>query len=385
MKKLQLVRGFRDFYGPEVEIFRRIREICHQIAQQFTFQEVVGPILEYREIFQRSLGETSDIISKQLFEIEDMVLRPEGTASVVRFCGNRGIMRERLYYIGPFFRRDRPQRGRFRQFWQAGFEFIGGASIAAEFDMFLIIKAILNKLDLDFYVMINTIGNSDDRKRYEDVLQKYFLNNFDQLSPSSKERFEKGAFLRILDSKDDDEILGNVPNIFDFINETSKNKMNAITNFLKENDISYKINNKLVRGLDYYNDLVFEIFATNENLAIGGGGRYDVLFEQFGLQKTSAIGFALGIDRLMLCAPVKDTVQKNIYGIVIPKSSSLLNEYVKTVQHLQSINQQFMTLEEDLKSALSMANKQRLTHVIFWKENLAIIKDMASGKESNYD
>lgn len=315
--KIQNVRGTNDIFGQELKLFNKIISIAKKRSEQFGFQEIFTPIFEFSEIFERNLGDSSDIISKEVYKFQDrsdnfLTLRPEFTASIIRaFINNANFhsnLPTKLFSSGPVFRYDRPQKGRRRQFHQINFEIIGSKHILTDCETLVLAHNILDDLKIakKSILNINSLGNIEVRTKYEESLAEYLSKFKNDLSEDSQIRLEKNP-LRILDSKDknDQKILLESPKINDFYDDETKKNMNYISQILTEKNINYKINPSLVRGLDYYNGLVFE-FITDEIGAqntILAGGRYDKLISQMSGPDLPAIGFAAGMERLSLLMP----------------------------------------------------------------------------------
>lgn len=316
--KIALVRGFRDLIKDEGDTYNYVISVCKDIAYSMGFTYSHLPIVEYVELFKRGM-EFSDLVNKEMFILNDHAycLRPEMTASAVRALSHSGDNNIRMMYDGDCFRYERPQKGRYRQFSQFGCEFFGEKF--SEFDMFIMIDRIMKKLGIRYKIVINDIGTSNERKIYEEALRKYVIEHYGSYSIDSQKRCDSGRCLRILDSKLDVDINENAPRICDYI--SNKEYFLTLCDFLKCNNIDFKVDYNLVRGLDYYNGTVFEITSDDykvdsQQIAIGGGGRYDDLPKWLGAKQISyASGFALGIDRLMEC--IKEPKSSTKYNVVI--------------------------------------------------------------------
>ncbi len=311
------IKGTVDIYGEDINLLHYIELIIKNVCATFNYQEVRTPIFETTNLFTKTIGETADIVSKEMYTFLDkgnrsITLRPEGTASVMRFVTENKLLLAaslplKLFYYGAMFRYERPQKGRQRQFHQFGIENIGLNNYIADAEVIILGYTFLSQLGLSkIKILLNNLGTHADRANYTEQLKKYLHNHFEDLSELSRYRFEKNP-LRILDSKEveDQNIIKNAPTIMEYINETSKNNFNNICNILKHHGIDYEIDHHLVRGLDYYSETVFEIVSTDPNAGsqntLIGGGRYT--YEQNPDSKTEVIeasGFALGIERLML-------------------------------------------------------------------------------------
>lgn len=310
---LQPARGTRDIYGAELTAFKQVENTVRDFAKRYGFGEIQTPIFEATEVFCRGVGETSDIVSKEMYTFSDrggesFTLRPEGTAGVVRAFVSEGMAQNlpvKLFYAGPMFRYERPQKGRYRQLHQAGVEILGAATPQTDVEVLCLAWDILCALGLGDNVRLelNTLGDAESRAAYRDALVAYFSQYREQLSEDSRVRLEKNP-LRILDSKDegDKKLIENAPEMTAYLNEPSKAFFDEVKAGLDALGIPYVVNPRLVRGLDYYRHTVFE-FVT-ESLGAQGtvlaGGRYDGLVRQMGGPETAGIGFGAGIDRLAL-------------------------------------------------------------------------------------
>ncbi len=310
-QKLQTVRGIRDLLDDELETYNRIINICSRIASLHNYDEILLPIFEYSSVFLRTLGDESDIVTKETYTFSDrdkrsLTLRPEFTAAMVRSIISNGLtqsMPRRFFTHGPLFRHERPQQGRYRQFYQFNCEFFGSNSPLADVEIINLLYIILCELGLknQIQIEINSLGDKASSDKYNAVLQVYLTDNFAKLSEVSKERVNKNP-LRVLDSKEekDIELLRWGPSIEDFLSQESVDHFSAVCDNLDLLGIKYTVNYRLVRGLDYYTNTVFEI-TTNKlgtQKAIAAGGRYNGLVESMGGSDTPAIGFAVGVDRI---------------------------------------------------------------------------------------
>lgn len=289
-----------------------VEELMRKVAHAYGFKEIRTPIFERTELFIRGVGESSDIVSKEMYTFSDksnrsMTLRPEGTAAVLRsFVENRLAELpscHKLFYIGPMFRYERPQAGRYRQHHQFGAEAIGISRPEQDVEMIDFLCEIYRKLGLkEITVTLNSVGDAASREAYRTKLVEYLTPHFSELSPDSQVRFSKNI-LRILDSKDqkDQELLQNAPSILDVLSEESKDHFQQVQSLLKKMKIPFQVNHKLVRGLDYYNKTVFEILSSSLGAqnTIGAGGRFDGLIADLGGPNLPSVGFATGIERVL--------------------------------------------------------------------------------------
>lgn len=351
-KKIQAIRGMNDILPAQTPIWQHIEHTLHQVLESYGYQEIRMPILEATELFSRSIGEVTDIVEKEMFSFVDrnsdnLTLRPEGTASCVRAGIQNGLFYnqiQRLWYIGPMFRHERPQKGRYRQFNQLGVEAYGltGADIDAE--IILMTARFWQKLGFDnLELQINSLGSSEARAVYRNKLVDYFLDNESQLDEDSKRRLNTNP-LRILDSKNPQmqSLIQSAPQLLDHLDKESQTHFQQLKNILDQIGINYRINPQLVRGLDYYNRTVFE-WVTQELGAQGticAGGRYDTLVEQIGGRSTPAVGFAMGLERLVLLLESKlqlRDINPHIYMIMVGN---------------ETVQQQGFALAESLRTAL---------------------------------
>jgi histidyl-tRNA synthetase len=309
MKDLKTIRGMPDLYDEDVERISIVENICLETFKSFNFQEFRTPIVENKTLFQRSVGESSDIIQKEVYEFEDrngeiLCLRPEGTAGLVRALITNGLMNDEIkkfFYLGPMFRYERPQKGRKRQFFQAGAELIGEESTKSDVEIILLAKTILEKLNVRYTLEINYLGKEDSLNSYRSYLRKYLQNFKDELSEKVYSRLQRNP-IRAIDSKDSNiqEIFKKASDISDFLKKEEKESFERTIKSLKDLKIDFNLNKNLVRGLDYYTGTVFEftVDGLGAQNAVIGGGRYDNLIKDLGGRDLPAIGFALGIDRL---------------------------------------------------------------------------------------
>ena len=304
MNNLKTIRGMPDLYGENIEAISMVEDICLETFKNFNYREFRTPILENKSLFDKSVGESSDIMQKEVYQFKDrkdelLCLRPEGTAGLVRALITNGLDDDEIkkfFYLGPMFRYERPQKGRKRQFFQAGVELIGNQSSDADIEIILIANTILDKLNIKSELTINYLGNQESLKKYNRYLQDYLSEDKDLPNYVIKNP------IRALDSKDENikKRMSQAKSIINFLESTQMEEFKKIQLKLNELGIKFKKNPNLVRGLDYYNGLVFEFLSNDLGAqnAILGGGKYDGLIKQLGGRDLPATGFALGIDRL---------------------------------------------------------------------------------------
>ncbi len=315
MGSIQALRGTRDILPDEVGYWQQVEAIARQILDLAAYQEIRPPIFERTELFERGIGEATDVVGKEMYTFNDratpprsVTLRPEGTAGVVRaFIQNSlyasgGV--QRLWYTGPMFRYENPQAGRQRQFHQLGLEVIGSADPRADAEVIAIATNILQTLGLkNLNLDINSVGNPEDRHQYREALVNYLTPYKEELDKDSQERLSRNP-MRILDSKDKrtQEIAQGAPSILDYLGSDSKRHFEQVQQLLSDLGISYQLNPRLVRGLDYYTHTAFEIQSDDlgAQATVCGGGRYDGLVAELGGSETPAVGWAIGLERLVL-------------------------------------------------------------------------------------
>jgi len=307
------VKGTQDIFTPEVEVWRFIESTASRVFENFGFQEIRVPIIEHTDVFTRSIGETTDIVEKEMYTFQDkggrsITLRPEGTAPVVRAFVQHSLYAKRpinkFYYTGPMFRYERPQAGRYRQFQQIGVEAFGSDDPRLDAEMLLMLKLLLEKLGLkDLDCQVNSIGCPECRPGYMDVVRAYFHDLYGELCSECQRRFEINP-LRIMDCKAPKcrELRVGAPSVLDYLDNDCSRHFNALTGMLQALEVPYTVNPNLIRGLDYYTRTTFEVIASGLGAqnAVAAGGRYDGLVAEFGgPEKTPALGFAIGVERMV--------------------------------------------------------------------------------------
>ena len=400
MKKFQSVRGMKDILPVQSKAFRSLENILISCANQYGYQEIRTPILEETDLFIKSIGNGTDIVEKEMFTFTDskknsFSMRPEGTASCARAIIENSLNESinRLWYLGPFFRHERPQKGRYRQFHQFGAELIGIENYEADVEIISMVEYIWNTLDINPLLKLNTIGNIDDRKKYIDVLVKYFMKYKNDFSESEENKIKLNP-LRILDSKNEKifGIINSAPKISGYISNESKKHFDNVLDTLNKKNISFEVDEKLVRGLDYYNKTVFEYvdtFRQTQN-TICAGGRYDFLFENLCTNKLPALGFAIGLERLIEYLEYNVNLKKNYHFFIAVLNE---NDYLysqKVADIIRKISKKYVVSSSynysNLKSLLKKANKSSSDYCVIIgeeesKDNSCQIKDMNTGNQ----
>lgn len=380
--KLQPVRGTKDLFGDEVKVFNHIVEIARKNSELFGFEELQTPIFEFSEIFERNLGEASDIVSKEVYKFRDrgenfLTLRPEFTAGIVRALISNGelqqVLPKKFFSYGPIFRYDRPQKGRQRQFHQINFEVFGEENFYCDVEVILLAAAILKGLGvLDKTALhINSLGDEATKAAYAEILRDYFREFKNELSADSQNRLETNP-LRILDSKDarDIELSASAPQLSQFFSTAAKSHFENILNLLTKFGVKYHVNSKLVRGLDYYNSTVFEFVMSHEGAqnTVLAGGRYDNLVEKMGGKKVPAIGFAAGIERLMLLSETNTKKSRPISVAYISDNEKSFAFEVAQDLRTQGFEVDF-TLDGNFKKQMKRASQNNAKFVVIIGEN----------------
>ena len=337
-QKIQAIRGMNDLLPSNSEVWSEIDKTISELLLSYGYKYCRPPIVESTETFSRAIGEVTDIVEKEMYTWKDtsgdsLTLRPEGTAGVVRMMIEHNLPREgiqKVFYDGPMFRHERPQKGRYRQFHQVGAEVFGASDAKIDAELISITHSLWKKLGIDVRLEINSLGSSESRSSYKELLQKFLNKNKSRLDEDSLRRLNRNP-LRILDSKNQEMagLIAEAPKMVDHLDEESKLHFSILKNYLDSLGINYKVNPKLVRGLDYYNKTVFEWVSNDlgSQGTICGGGRYDGLVEKMGGNSTPAIGFAIGIERIaLLINDLKNRIAKNkphIYFIVLGEKSQI--------------------------------------------------------------
>lgn len=405
----QKPKGTADLLPENTKQWQAVEDIFRAVLADYQFEEIRTPIFESYDLFSRGVGETSDIVSKEMYNFQDkggreLALRPEGTAPIARaFVENKLFGPEhtkpyKVYYQGPMFRYERPQSGRMRQFHQIGVEAFGSDNPATDVEIMALAMDLFDELGLkNLKLVINSLGDVESRLAYREALIAYLEPHFEELSEDSKTRLHKNP-LRVLDSKDkkDKEIVANAPSILDYLNDASKKHFGDVKEMLEALEIPYVIDSNMVRGLDYYNHTIFEVMTENETFgSICAGGRYDGLVEEVGGPATPGFGFGIGMERLLLTLNAEDIelVEEEALDVfVIGFGESTNLETLKVVQAVRSagLSADRDFLNRKIKNQFKTANKKNARVVMTLGENelengTINFKVMKSGKESSIE
>lgn len=404
-ESFQTLRGFQDLLPDFQDYYTLIKKVARHRGRQSGFRRITTPVLENTGVFIRALGESTDVVSKEMFTMESrsgksMTLKPEATAGIMRAYIEHSMQNlpqpVQLYSIEPQFRYDRPQKGRFRQFHQVDFEVLGVKDPSVDAQVIHMCWKILEDLQIShrFDLQINTLGSSEIRAKYVEALKDFFWDKKRHLSPESQVRLETNP-LRILDSKDeDDQILASLaPKLKDFLDTESRDFYETVKEYLKELNVPFYENEGLVRGLDYYCDTVFEFWdrSLGSQNAVGGGGRYDGLAEMLGGEKTPAFGMAFGVERLVghmkdegVLAPSKD----GVHIFVAQLGEEAKKQAIKLTTTLRDKGYHAIGAmgKSSMKSQLKMADRSEAPLCVILgevevREGKAIIRDMVNGRQ----
>ena len=407
---VQKLKGTRDIIPGEIEIWQYIESKAKEVFENYGFSEIRTPVIEATELFQRGVGEATDVVQKEMYVFNDKAnrsisLRPEGTAGVIRAYIENGMASMpspiKLYYEMSMYRYENVQKGRQREFHQIGTELIGSASYMADIEIVSMINKFLKKLNIkNVNLEINSIGCKKCRAEYIKALKEYIRPNLDKYCSTCQSRFEKNP-MRILDCKEEQckKLNQNAPEIIDYLCDDCKEHFEKVKEGLKDLDIEYTVNSRIVRGLDYYTKTVFEFVSNDDGLTVVGGGRYDDLIEELGGAKTPAIGFGAGEERLVsvfqsenpdLIKKLRKT-PKVFVAYIGDEAKRFVNKFVEELRD-NNINASKDIMERGLKAQFKYADKIGAEYTITigedeLKNKVVSIKEMATGKtqEINID
>jgi histidyl-tRNA synthetase len=401
---IKAITGTKDILPSDITKWQYLEKLLRQTFQLFNYKEIRTPIFEETALFARGIGEETDIVSKEMYTFKDrsetsITLRPENTAGVVRSFIEQSLGAQqslnKLYYIGAMFRQERPQAGRLRQFHQFGAEALGSTSPLLDAEMIQVAYHILKILGLkNLVVKINSLGIPEVRENYKNVLRDYLQKKKDKLSEESRKRFDTNI-LRIFDSKIevDQQIMKDAPLLIDYLDEQSKNDFDVVKNYLTNVGIPFEIDPALVRGLDYYTKTTFEIVSgsVGSQSALCGGGRYDLLVEELGGKATPGVGFAAGMERILLaCENEKSFSLENdyldIYLIRIDSDLELEIANIASNLRRENFSCDYDYLNRSVKAQMREANKFNAKYVVFvggdeYKQGELNVKNLSNGEQ----
>jgi histidyl-tRNA synthetase len=401
---IKAIKGTKDLLPSDAPRWHYLENVVKNVFSNFNYKEIRTPAFEETSLFARSIGEETDIVGKEMYTFEDkggtkLTLKPEMTAGVVRAFIEHSLGAQqpltKLYYVAPMFRQERPQAGRYRQFHQFGGEAIGSTSPLLDGELIHIAYDILKALGLkDLTVKINSLGIPETRENYKKLLREFLKDKKDKLSEDSRKRFDKNI-LRIFDSKieSDQKLLEGAPNLIENLDEESKNDFDTVKEYLAKVNIPFDVDPKLVRGLDYYTKTTFEIISgkVGAQSALLGGGRYDLLVEQLGGKPTPAVGFAAGMERILLaCENEKsftvDETRIDVYIIRIDKELEMTVSEIGSGLRRSGLNVDYDYLQRSVKAQMREANKFNARFALFvggeeFEGGKVNLKNMESGEQ----
>ena len=403
---IKAIAGTKDILPDEIIYWNHLTNIVLSQMKYFNYKEIRTPIFEQTELFARGIGDSTDIVSKEMYTFIDrsqnnLTLKPEMTASVVRAFIEHSLGKlnglNKLFYISPMFRQERPQAGRLRQFHQFGIEALGSHNPALDAEVIQVAFTILQNLGLEnIEVNLNSLGVPEERNNFANALKEFLSGKKNELSEDSKNRFETNV-LRILDSKNnhDQELLKGAPNLIDFLGAESLAHFNKVKEYLTIAEIPFNENHKLVRGLDYYTHTTFEILSSSvgSQSALCGGGRYNLLIEQLGGDSTPAVGFAAGIERILLACKSENSISSlneniDVYIIRLNNELELKVFEIATILRNHNIIVEYDYATISVKAQMREANKLNSKFVLFvggeeFTKGEVQIKNMLNGEQQN--
>ncbi len=400
---ISVLKGMKDRHSDDVRKYDFIVDTAKEVFSKYGFERIITPILEETELFRRSVGDETDVVSKEMYEFKDkgnrsVSMRPEGTAGVVRAYLEAGLNKSdpivKWFYNGPMYRYEAPQKGRYREFHQVGAEIFGIRSPYLDAEIIRMGCEFLEKLGITgLTVEINSLGNIESRKKYIEDLKDFMAERLDKLSEDSKKRYEKNP-LRALDSKDkgDQEQFKDAPKLYDYLDEESKKYFEDTKKYLELLNIKYIENSKLVRGLDYYSDTVFEIKSDKlgAQATVLAGGRYDRLLEILDNVKIPAIGFAAGMERIAMLMD-ENLIGNKENGVYIVYFDDTKEYFIKTLEELRKndIKASFDYNPKSFGAQMKKANKINAEYVLILgeeeqKENVVTLKKFSTGEQEKY-
>ena len=400
---ISVLKGMKDRHSDDVRKYDFIVDTAKKVFSKYGFERIITPILEETELFRRSVGDETDVVSKEMYEFKDkgnrsVSMRPEGTAGVVRAYLEAGLHKSdpivKWFYNGPMYRYEAPQKGRYREFHQVGAEIFGIRSPYLDAEIIRMGCEFLEKLGITgLTVEINSLGNIESRKKYIEDLKAFMAERLDKLSEDSKKRYEKNP-LRALDSKDkgDQEQFKDAPKLYDYLDEESKKYFEDTKKYLELLNIKYVENPKLVRGLDYYSDTVFEIKSDKlgAQATVLAGGRYDRLLEILDNVKIPAIGFAAGMERIAMLMD-ENLIGNKENGVYIVYFDDTKEYFIKTLEELRKndIKASFDYNPKSFGAQMKKANKINAEYVLILgeeeqKENVVTLKKFSTGGQEKY-
>ncbi|MCQ9070255.1 histidine--tRNA ligase [Vibrio sp. 1557] len=408
-KTIQAIRGMNDCLPTQSPLWQKLENTVKNVVSAYGYNEVRMPIVEETNLFSRAVGEETDVVSKEMYTFDDrngdsLTLRPEGTAGCVRSCIQNSLINrdeQRLWYMGPMFRHERPQKGRYRQFHQCGVEVFGLNGPDVDAELIMMTARLWRELGINEHVRLelNSIGSQEDRADYRTALVAFLEQHIDVLDEDCKRRMHTNP-LRVLDTKNPDvqAILGDAPRLSDYLGEESKAHFAGLCELLDAAGIKYTVNERLVRGLDYYNRTVFEWITESLGAqgTVCGGGRYDGLVEQLGGKPTPAVGFAMGLERLVLMLETLELtdVRRSVDVYVVTAGEGTMMAGMKLAEQLRESVPGVRVMNHfgggNFKKQFKRADKVGAVVALVLGENevadnTVVLKDLAGGEQETYN
>ncbi|EJG1582469.1 TPA: histidine--tRNA ligase [Vibrio parahaemolyticus] len=407
-KTIQAIRGMNDCLPTQSPLWQKLENTVKNVISAYGYNEVRMPIVEETNLFSRAVGEETDVVSKEMYTFDDrngdsLTLRPEGTAGCVRSCIQNSLINrdeQRLWYMGPMFRHERPQKGRYRQFHQCGVEVFGLSGPDVDAELIMMTARLWRELGIDKHVRLelNSIGSQEDRADYRTALVAFLEQHIDVLDEDCKRRMHTNP-LRVLDTKNPDiqAILGDAPRLSEYLGEESKAHFAGLCELLDAAGIEYTVNERLVRGLDYYNRTVFEWITESLGAqgTVCGGGRYDGLVEQLGGKPTPAVGFAMGLERLVLMLETLELtdVRRSVDVYVVTAGEGTMMAGMKLAEQLREAISGVRVMNHfgggNFKKQFKRADKVGAVVALVLGENevadnTVVLKDLVGGEQETY-
>ncbi len=408
-KTIQAIRGMNDCLPTQSPLWQKLENTVKKVVSAYGYNEMRMPIVEMTHLFSRAVGEETDVVSKEMYTFDDrnsdsLTLRPEGTAGCVRAGIENGLLynqEQRVWYIGPMFRHERPQKGRYRQFHQCGVEVFGLNGPDVDAELIMMTARLWRELGIDKHVRLelNSIGSLEARAKYNEALVAFLEQHIDVLDDDCKRRMYTNP-LRVLDSKNPDiqNILGDAPRLSDYLDDDSKQHFAGLCELLEAAGIEYTVNERLVRGLDYYNRTVFEWITESlgSQGTVCGGGRYDGLVEQLGGKATPAVGFAMGLERLVLMLETLELteVRRSVDVYVVTAGEGTMMAGMKLAEQLREAIPDVRIMNHfgggNFKKQFKRADKVGAVVALVLGENevadnTVVLKDLAGGEQQTYN
>jgi histidyl-tRNA synthetase len=398
--QLTRLRGFQDTIGAQARSLAAVEDCARRVVERHNVSEIRIPVLERLELFQHSSGETSDVVEKQMYAFVDrdeaettLALRPEGTPGVVRAYIEAGLDRsdpeQRFYYVGPMFRRERPQKGRFRQFSQFGVEIFGRADAAVDAELMVMVNELRRELELELSFEINSLGDGECRPRFRQAVLEYGRAHFSELCEDCRQRLERNP-LRLLDCKIDVKLAEAAPKSQDYLCDNCRSHFATLRELLTDADVPHVVNPRLVRGLDYYTRTTFEVISTavGAQSAVAAGGRYDGLVESLGGAAVAGSGFAIGVDRLVLALEAAKFVS-HADAALVALGDAAMRRAMKLAAEMRrgGLRVEVLSPGRGLKALLRRADKIGARYAVIIGDNelaraTAMLRDLKTSTQS---